>query len=117
MNINEFLEIIINDGIESVKKCYSKPEDDHKLKGSIDGFEACRNKNPLELRGLFEKTCKERMGAFDHDNYWRIAYKNLQVEWVCNCVSAILLNQKLPVIIPPTARGVMRAAEVAGIKQ
>lgn len=115
MNYTEFLTRIINDGIEAAKNDYVGKED--KLKGSIAGFEACRGKNPDELKELLSKAAKDTFHAhMKHiPNYWEIRCFEAEVEWVCNCVSAMLMNEKLPTIIPPTARAVIKVAEVIGV--
>jgi len=38
------------------------------------------------------------------------------MNWVCNVVSALLMNQGLSTIIQPTARGVLKAAEIVGVR-
>lgn len=116
VDYNEFLNKVIDDGIEAAKEDYaSRPE---KLKGSIEGFEACRGKNPLELAEVLKqaskKTHEARMNRVP--NYWEIRCFEAEVEWVCNCVSAILMNQGLPTIISPTARGYMKAAQIVGVE-
>jgi len=115
VNYTEFLTRIINDGIEAAKNDYVGKED--KLKGSIAGFEACRGKNPDELKELLSKAAKDTFHAhMKHiPNYWEIRCFEAEVEWVCNCVSAMLMNEKLPTIIPPTARAVIKVAEVIGV--
>lgn len=45
-------------------------------------------------------------------DYWRHRCFHAEIEWVCNCVSAMLMNEGLPTIITPTCRGVMRANDV-----
>jgi hypothetical protein len=116
----EFLSKIINDGIEAAKADYNKPKDEHRLSGSLEGFESCRNKSPDELSTLLLNARKEATEKLRHDEkveeYWFHRCKELEIEWVCNCVSAILQNHGLPTLITPTARGVLKAAEVVGVK-
>lgn len=118
MNYSSFLERIIDDGIEAAKKSYSRPKDSHKLAGSLSGFEACRGKGPAELKELLED-CRRRTGMAHQESsdeaYWMVRCFELEVEWVCNVVSAALMNQNEPIIIPPTARGLIKAAEIIGV--
>ena len=37
------------------------------------------------------------------------------MEWTCNCVSAIMANSGMDPIVPPTARGFIKAAEVTSV--
>lgn len=124
MTIPEFIDQVIEKGIEGAKQSYSKPEQMHKLEGSIEGFEKCRGKDPAQLaRLLGEAQVDSRMAMDDEikgkigiDQYWQIRCREAEIEWVCNCVSAVLHNQGLPVIINPTARAAMLAAEIVGVK-
>lgn len=117
MNYNQFLAKIISDGINAAKADYTSKSDKERLDGSIAGFEACRNKAPQELAILLNKATIECNEAFreDRPNYWYYKSYQLEVEWVCNCVSCALVNQGEAPIVTPTARGMMRAAEVLGV--
>jgi hypothetical protein len=126
MNYLEFLNTIINDGIEAAKNGYTKPKDSHKLKGSIAGLEACRGKNPEELLILFEtesKKASENMYEYHKyqtqellEEYWYQRCFKAEIEWVCNCVSCLMIAQGLNPIISCTARGMMKTAKVVGVK-
>jgi len=116
MKYEDFLERVIDDGVEAAKKDYKNNE--QKRIGSIEGFESCRGKNYLQLGELLrqarEKTIQVRREN-NRDDYWRIRCFELEVEWVCNCVSACFQNQGLQTIITPTARGAMKAASIVGV--
>lgn len=119
MTHNEFIERIIDDGIVAATRDYNRPDQRDKLLGSVAGFSACREKSVAELNELLQasKTAAEdARRRDDKEQYWWFRCYELEVEWVCNCVSAILQNQGLPTIITPTARGYMKAAEVVGVK-
>jgi hypothetical protein len=49
-------------------------------------------------------------------DYWYWRCYQLEVEWVANVLSAILNAQGLPIIATVTARGMMKAAEIIGVK-
>ena len=131
MGYNEFLNIIIDTGIEAAKKDYTKPEDKDRLEGSIAGFEACRNKTPEELPEIYstagEYAHKEAMAYMNYKVGCKdkskeetiLAYRyfrcyQAEVEWVCNVISAMLINQNKPPIFShlPTTRGMMRAIQI-----
>lgn len=119
MTLEEAVEQIITDGIGAAKKDYKdKPA---MLKGSVNGFNACKGKNIIGLTALIntarEKTSEAFRDQIDKDAYWEICCFELEVEWVCNVASAILMNNGLPVIIEPTCRGVMRAAEIVEVNE
>jgi hypothetical protein len=121
MNYNEFLKHVIDDGIEAVKKDY-KP-DDNRYQGSIAGFEDCQKRTIGELSELLEEarnSAEEKMLTCqgetkkEVDEYWYLQSRSLEIEWVCNTVSAVLVNQALPPIVIPTVRGIMNAARILG---
>lgn len=121
MTYEEFLEQVIIQGIEAAKVDYTDPKDKENLDGSIAGFEACRKKNPFELVEVLGKANSEVNNAYaeQKSNYWFYRCFHSEVEWVCNVVSAMLINQGNQTLISylPTARGMMKAAEIIGIAQ
>jgi len=112
----QFVKEVVRRGIEGVKAHYSQPNQKDKLEGSVLGFQDCLDKTVEGLAQLLkeaaEKTKKARITG---SRYWYHRHYEVQVEWVCNCVSCVLYNEKLPVIIPPTARGMMLAAQIIGV--
>lgn len=126
MTYEEVLTKVIEKGIDAAKRDYTKPEDKARLDGSIEGFEACRGKDPIQLRQLMWDSRQKTQTAYHdvHDEkitdeeYWKIRCFEAEVEWICNVVSALLTNSGGPSLDPlmPTARAVMCAAEVVGVK-
>ena len=120
----EFLRRVIEEGMAAARESYAA--DQNKLNAAIAGFWACRGKTPMALLQLLgeaqQATARARRhiltpSAFqDLGQYWRIRCYEAEVEWVCNCVSAMLVNQKLPPIIPPTVRGMRKAASILGVE-
>ena len=117
MNLVEFIERVIGDGINAAKADYPKPDQKEKLKGSISGFEKCRGKNTLELLTLLDeaKIATHKALLEQAKNYWFVRCEEAEIEWVCNCVSALLVNEGFDPIIIPTARSVMKVAEIVGV--
>lgn len=118
MNYVEFLNGVIDGGIAAATRDYSKPHQQSVLEGSVAGFEACRNLAPHQLKELlvnmrdaYSRACGDRAEV---DAYWRLRGIAAEIEWVCNCVSAMLVNEGFPPIIVPTARGALNAARVLG---
>ncbi|MGH2627241.1 MAG: hypothetical protein ACRDHY_11385 [Anaerolineales bacterium] len=125
MDYAAFLERVINDGIEAAKRSYAKPRDQARLAGSIAGFEACRGKTPDQLRELLAAALRASQsnfhqrvheGEITEEDYWHGECLALEVGWVCNVVSATLIPCGIPVIVPPTVRGVLKAAEIMGVR-
>ena len=119
------LDAIINRGIAGVKESYR--DEPHKRDGSLEGFEACRNKTPQELLAILntagDKTKQARQdqhdGKISMQDYWKIRHAEVQIEWVCNCVSVILCNQghesPFPRHVGPTARAASLVASIVGV--
>lgn len=118
MPYEKFLEEVIERGKVGVIRDYHKPHQIGLKKGSLAGFEACRGLSPKDLRDLMT-TSRGRIDwdTSDDNSHWYGRGFNMEVEWVCNVVSAMLLNEGKPVIIQPTARAVMLAAEILGVKE
>jgi hypothetical protein len=114
MEYEAFLTKVIDDGIEAAKKSYASRPD--KSRGAVAGFEACRGKSPEELKSELESAGKatEMARICRASNYWEVRCYEAEVEWILNCVSAAMNNPKFSV--KPTVRGLMKAAEVLGIK-
>ncbi len=116
MNYNDFLNRIIEDGIIAVRADYKEGD---KLDGAIAAFEACRNQSPQDLVELLVTANKFMNYAMmsRHDNYWYFRCYQAEVEWTLNVVCAMLYNQGAPQLVSylPTARGMMKAAEILGV--
>lgn len=124
------LQRVICDGIAEVQQTYADPDVHHKRDGAIEGFEACRDKTPDALIALWteanhaaEESRREQHSSEDaHDSwtkrYWRLRYKTLQIEWVCNVVSVGLVQSGSAPLLGwlPTARAAMKYAEIVGVR-
>lgn len=120
MNHDEFLTQVIDKGIAAARRDYNRPDQERKLAGSIAGFSACRGLTIDELASLLEAARGATQHARQQDDrkdYWWFRCFELEVEWTCNCLSCVLMNEGLPTIIPPTARAMMTTAEVVGVRE
>lgn len=142
MDYDTFLHKLINVGIQAAREDYGGDEgaelhgrqvrpaskENHrpdKLAGSIDGFEACRGKQPHEIAELMIEARKKLQEAFirvsekeiSDGEYWRVRCREAEIDWVANCVSVVLVNQGLPPIAPPTARAALTVARIVGVKE
>jgi hypothetical protein len=119
------LDAVIARGIEAARRDYK--DSAHKRDGAVAGFNACRGKTPVELEKLREEasaaTTAARNKQLDDDfkaqDYWKTRCYEAEIEWVCNCVAAILFNQKQPSPFPrhvgPTARAMATMARIIGV--
>ena len=118
MNYFEFLNEAINKGIDAAKKDYCEKKDENFLAGSIAGFEACRDKLPEDLVKAYNDATTEVNKAYfeNKENYWWYKCFQSEVEWICNVVSAVLVNEGQDALLPwlPTANAMMNAAAIIG---
>jgi hypothetical protein len=116
MEYEKFLTKVVDDGIEAARKSYAERPD--KLRGAVAGFESCRGKSPEELRSALETAGKATQMArvCRADNYWEVRCFEAEIEWVCNVVSAAMLSQNAQTVITPTARGMLKAADILGVR-
>ncbi len=122
VDLRDFIDIVVDDGIEAAKADYSKPTDELKLEGAIGGFEICRGvEDVIDLQAALvkarERTREHRLADPDSDlatTYWLVRCFELEVEWVCNCVAALCALDGIgtPLANLPTARGMSKAKEV-----
>lgn len=115
MKYGDFLTRIVDDGIKACRESYK--DDTQKCEGAVAGFNACRDKTVFELRQQLDLARDATRNAYrlSSDNYWFFRCYELEVEWVCNVVSAALQNQGEEPIVAPTVRGYMKAAEILGV--
>jgi hypothetical protein len=128
MDLHSFIMRVVQDGIEGAKNDPGISRHPKRLAGSIAGFEACLGKTPEQLAQLLTEANRNAWNVrvdqqdskgkeYDIEDYWEARYVAIQIEWVCNCVSAALMSQKdVPLIVNPTARGAMNAARILGVQ-
>lgn len=111
-----FLDKVIETGMEAARADYAKPDDRHKLRGALDGFEACRGKSPPEIAVLLGEARAQELKAYgdDLDRYWELVCRAREIEWVANVLSALLMSSGQDVIVQPTCRGVLHAHRLLG---
>lgn len=119
MTYNEFLTRIIDEGITAAIADYTEKSQKQKLEGSIAGFNACRNLSPEKLVDLWHVANADMNNAFlkDTENYWHYRSHQLEVEWVINVISAVMVNEGgIPLLSwLPTVNGMLKASTILGI--
>ena len=116
MKSYEMLDRIIDDAAGELRRHMSSPEQASRLDGALEGLEACRGLIPSDLKELMQASEQAMLTARQQDpeHYWWYRWYALQVEWVCNCMSAWLMQHDLPVIVQPTIRGALNVARIQG---
>ena len=119
MNHEEFIKRVVEEGIKAAQRDYCRPDQKDKRDGSIAGFKACIGKSIDELKELLESCAIATEDARKRkaDDYWWFRCYEAEVSWLCNCLSVVLMNEGLPVIVPPTARAAMLVATIIGVKK
>lgn len=114
MSYDEFVQEVCKQGLLSVKSEYAEGSD--RLTGAVDGFVHClkQPRDPAALASKLAHAQQLTKSAYGSDTYERCRWRELQVEWVCNVVSAMLVNERQVPIINPTARGTMQAHRILG---
>jgi hypothetical protein len=118
MRYEELLTKIIDAGIEVARADYAKRSGDlgeAMLRGSIEGFEACRGKQPDEIAKLYREADRAGMWTDDPPAYWQARCKAAEIEWVANVLSAGLPIPILP--WHPTAKGALTYAKIVGVAE
>jgi hypothetical protein len=126
MDLQSFITRVVEDGIASAKTDPQLQSHPKRLRGSIRGFESCLGKTPEQLWKLLEDANRKAWDVrveqeddkdkrYDIEDYWEARYVAIQVEWVCNTVSAAMASQG-STIVTPTARGYMNAARILGVQ-
>lgn len=115
MRLSEFQHEVIEHAIRGAHEDYR--DEPQKRDGAIAGLEACRSLNARQLGTMLvaANTALSQAYAEKSPRYWEVAMFHAEVEWVCDCVSAVLLSMGSAPIISPTARGYAKAAEIIGI--
>ncbi len=136
MDYPEFLKQVIEKGIAGAKADFVSEKDKERLQGSIDGFNACTDKLPDELIELYIQSGKRanqaEIDSHDYDKpegyhtfalepehgYWYYRQFQLEVEWVCNCVSVVMQHQGFPPLLShlPTISARITVFEFCGRK-
>lgn len=121
MDYYEFLNKVIDEGINAATADYSEASDKNQLDGSIAGFNACKNLLPEQLFELWTGASAKANNAFGdtEEIYWYNRCFQLEVEWVCNVVSAMMVNEGQDPIFSwlPTVNGAIKAASIIGVTE
>lgn len=114
MNYQQFLNEVIAGGRAGAIADYTRDDQKLMLAGAMEGFDACINQTPDQLRELLAAAGQRLHQAYleNADDYWKHQCYWAEIEFVCNVVSAMLMNEGQEPIVLPTARGAMRASEI-----
>lgn len=119
MLLIEALNHIIDDGIEAARHDYATPRHLLKREGAIAGFEECRNKQPAEIAALLVEANERAHQAMREDDprYWYWRCRALEIGWVVNVLSNVMVAQGMLPIGDMTTRGRLKAAEIIGVAE
>lgn len=113
MTFREFLiRLIDEERVELLKDFVEKTQ----VQGGLAGLRACKDKSPPELAHLLKRAYFARQDAFHRTVLSRYHWINAffwEVEWICNVVSVILVNQEIDPIIQPSMRAALVAQRIS----
>jgi len=118
MTYQDLLNAIIETGIEAARADYGQRAGDYvaeMLRGSIEGFEACRGKTPAEIVALWQTAERSGMWTGDPAAHWHARCRAAEIEWVLNVLSVGMPEPLLAWL--PTARAAIQYAKIVGVKE
>jgi hypothetical protein len=88
-----------------------------KREGAIAGFEECRGKESAKIAALLaEVNARAYQAMVEEDpQYWYWRCRALEIQWVVNVLSNILVANGMLPIGDMTIRGRLKAAEIFGV--
>lgn len=120
MTYREFVVRIITEGVEACERAAFEEPSSPRVAGALSGLEACLGCQSAPELGVLlafarnKQTAVVREPVPDADQCVFAQGFTHEVEWICNCVSALLLNEGLQPLITPTSRGIMKCSELLG---
>jgi len=118
MNLQEFKDQLITEGIASVEKNETRPE---RIRGGLIGFEICRQLSSIwDFQEELERRHKEESSLIKQQvpliEYWEYRTATAQVEYVYERM--LVVWSKLGLYEGPlSARAVLRTADIVGVER
>lgn len=115
MKLSQFIGRIVEGSRIAVHTAYR--HDESKWTGAMAGLEACWDMTPSQLLILLDaaKIAQARAEKLDHNRVEEIRAFRYEVEWVCDCVSVVLLNQGQTPLIEPSVNAYAKVADIVGV--
>jgi hypothetical protein len=117
--LSDVLHLLIEDGIEGARHSHASPSRSRLFQGTVDAYEACREREPGELMDLLTRAAVARVDAArrdDEDLEYLSAYE-ATVESVASVMSCALEYHRLPPITRITTRARIRYAAIVGYER
>jgi len=116
MFYSDFLNAVLDDGEDEVRRTYLRPDQALKRAGALAGFGACRGQCPDATVELLKaaQAETERARRSEAADYWYWRSRELQIGWTLNVLGAAGF---VPVTAPcdVTSRGASKAASILGM--
>ena len=119
MPFNDFLNAVLDDGIEEVKVAYAGLGREERRLGAIAGFELFRGQPREAIKAIHDEAMRDAQAARANRqaDYWFWRMRHAQAEWVLNVVNAADHAHGNPTDSIPTARGLAKAIDVLGTRE
>jgi hypothetical protein len=114
MKLSDVIGRVIEDAMVSARRTYAN--DEPKRTGALAGLSECRGKTTDELGVLLHgarlaATTTARQGNVRH---WEVAAFAAEVQWVCECASAVMKDQGMVPLVQPTPAATLKVMEIVG---
>ena len=121
MTYRTFVVSIVGEGVDALERAIVDGDKGPREAGALTGYDACVQCESAPELGILLAFARNKHTAVigeplpDADQCVFSAGFVGAVEWVCNCVSALLLNEGLQALTRPTSRGILKCAELLGV--
>lgn len=122
MVIGDFLNFLLDDAMEDARvRSMSSPGDRMEFEGASLALEECRrcldgDRMAIRMEMLLHEartaSAEAQSAGWPDTAFWFA--REVQVEWIADVVSVILLHCRMPTIMPPTRGAAIAAAKLAG---
>lgn len=124
MLVGEFLNFLLDDALEEARLRTASPSDAMGFKAAEVALAECRDAMLATDREMPEKLGRllrearldaEASSAAGSSDHWFWFCREAQIEWIAEVVSVVLMQGRLPTIVPPTKGAAIAAAVILGV--
>ena len=120
MLVRDFLHFLLEDALEEARAAHPGPSDRLAFEGAERALAECRaalcSEDPSRDLGRLLARAREDSEAATANaapDQWFWFCREAQVEWIANVFSVILMNNRMPTIVPPTRPAAQAVARLA----
>ena len=119
IKIHDFLSFLLDETLEEARMQHLCKPDPLGFRGARMALSECRHAlstQPISrgLRALLDQAREDTITHAGASDAWFWLTREAQIEWVASVVSVILLQYRIPTIVPPTRGAAIAAARLVG---